>query len=210
VNVDLAWFDREGLEPPQTLEDLTDPAYRDLLVVEGATTSSPGFAFLLATIAQFGDDWESYWEDLLANGTKVVKGWEDAYFVDFTAGGGDGDRPIVVSYDSSPAFTTDGEGGTTTGALLDTCFEQVEYAGVLAGAENPDGARAVVDWLLSEDVQAALPDSMYVFPVRDGVQLPADWADFAPRPTEPLAVDPADIDANRDQWLRDWQEIVTR
>jgi thiamine transport system substrate-binding protein len=51
---------------------------------------------------------------------------------------------------------------------------------------------------------------MYVFPVRDGVELPADWADFAPRPTEPLAVDPADIDANRDQWLRDWQEIVTR
>ena len=210
VNVDLAWFEREGLEPPQTLEDLTDPAYRDLLVVEGATTSSPGFAFLLATISEFGEDWESYWEDLLANGTKVVKGWEDAYFVDFTAGGGDGDRPIVVSYDSSPAFTTDGEGGTTTAALLDTCFEQVEYAGVLAGAENPEGARAVVDWLLSEDVQAALPDSMYVFPVRDGVELPADWADFAPRPEEPLAVDPADIDANRDTWLRDWQEIVSR
>lgn len=210
VNVDLTWFEREGIDPPRTLDDLTDPAYADLFVTSGATTSSPGFAFLLATIAAYGEDWPAYWEDLLANGAKVVKGWEDAYFVDFTAGGGDGDRPIVLSYDSSPAFTTDGEGGTTTAALLDTCFEQVEYVGVLAGAANPAGARAVVDWLLTEDVQAALPDSMYVFPVRDGVALPADWADFAPRPDEPLAVDPADIDANRDTWLRDWQEIVSR
>lgn len=210
VNVDLDWFEREGLEPPATLDDLTDPAYADLFVTPGATTSSPGFAFLLATIAAYGEDWPAYWEDLLANGAEVVNGWEDAYFVDFTAGGGDGDRPIVLSYDSSPAFTTDGAGGTTTGALLDTCFEQVEYVGVLAGAQNPTGARAVVDWLLSKDVQAALPESMYVFPVRDGVELPEDWAAFAPRPDEPLAVNPADIDANRDTWLRDWQEIVSR
>ena len=172
VNVDTAWFDAEGLEPPQTLEDLTDPAYEGLFVTSGATTSSPGFAFLLATIAAYGEDWPSYWEDLLDNGAKVVPGWEDAYFVDFTAGGG-GARPIVLSYDSSPAFTTTDDGSeTTTAALLDTCFEQVEYVGVLAGAENPAGAQAVVDWMLTPDVQAALPDSMYVFPVADGVELP--------------------------------------
>ncbi len=189
VNVDTAWFDAEGLEPPQTLEDLTDPAYEDLFVTSGATTSSPGFAFLLATIAAYGEDWPAYWEDLLDNGAKVVPGWEDAYFVDFTAGGG-GARPIVLSYDSSPAFTTTDDGSeTTTAALLETCFEQVEYVGVLAGAENPAGAQAVVDWMLTPEVQAALPDSMYVFPVVDGVELPEAWAEFAPRPEEPLAVD---------------------
>ncbi len=182
VNVDTAWFDAEGLEPPQTLEDLTDPAYEDLFVTSGATTSSPGFAFLLATIAAYGEDWPTYWEDLLDNGAKVVPGWEDAYFVDFTAGGG-GARPIVLSYDSSPAFTTTDDGSeTTTAALLETCFEQVEYVGVLAGAENPAGAQAVVDWMLTPEVQAALPDSMYVFPVVDGVELPEAWAEFAPRP----------------------------
>ena len=210
VNVDLDWFEREGIAPPEDLDDLLDPAYEDLFVTSGATTSSPGFAFLLATIAEFGSDWQGYWEDLLANGAKVVRGWEDAYFVDFTAGGGDGDRPIVLSYDSSPAFTTDGEGGTTTGALLQTCFEQVEYVGALAGADNPEGAQAVIDWMLSEEVQAALPESMYVFPVLEGVELPADWARFAPRPDEPLGVDPADIEANRDTWLREWQELVSR
>ena len=210
VNIDTAWFDAEGLEPPQTLEDLTDPAYEDLFVTSGATTSSPGFAFLLATIAAYGEDWPTYWEDLLDNGAKVVPGWEDAYFVDFTAGGG-GARPIVLSYDSSPAFTTTDDGSeTTTAALLDTCFEQVEYVGVLAGAENPTGAQAVVDWMLTPEVQAALPDSMYVFPVADGAGLPEAWAEFAPRPEEPLAVDAAEIDENRDAWLTEWQDLVSR
>lgn len=210
VNVDTAWFDAEGLEPPQTLEDLTDPAYEDLFVTSGATTSSPGFAFLLATVAAYGEDWPTFWEDLLDNGAKVVPGWEDAYFVDFTAGGG-GARPIVLSYDSSPAFTTTDDGSeTTTAALLETCFEQVEYVGVLAGAENPTGAQAVVDWMLTPEVQAALPDSMYVFPVVDGVELPEAWAEFAPRPEEPLAVDAAEIDENRDAWLTEWQDLVSR
>ena len=210
VNVDTAWFDEQGLEPPQTLEDLTDPAYEDLFVTSGATTSSPGFAFLLATIAAYGEDWPAYWEDLLDNGAKVVPGWEDAYFVDFTAGGG-GARPIVLSYDSSPAFTTTDDGSeTTTAALLETCFEQVEYVGVLAGAETPTGAQAVVDWMLTPEVQAALPDSMYVFPVVDGVEMPEAWAEFAPRPEEPLAVDAAEIDENRDAWLTEWQDLVSR
>ncbi|MBC9732901.1 thiamine ABC transporter substrate binding subunit [Nocardioides marmotae] len=210
VNIDDTWFAREGLEPPTTLDDLTDPAYRDLLVVPGATTSSPGLAFLLATIAEEGDGWADYWERLVGNGAKLVDGWSDAYQVDFTQGGGKGDRPIVVSYDSSPAFTLDGEGGTTTSALLDTCFRQVEYAGLLEGAENPEGGEALLEFLLGPEVQAALPESMYVFPVRDDVELPADWARFAEQPTEAYAVDPAEIAANRDTWLREWSDVTTR
>ncbi|MBF4161400.1 thiamine ABC transporter substrate-binding protein [Nocardioides sp. CBS4Y-1] len=210
VNVDTSWFDKQGLTPPETFDDLIDPQYEDLFVTEGATTSSPGFAFLLATIAAKGEDgWQDYWKKLLANGTKVDKGWEDAYYVDFT-GGGKGDRPIVTSYDSSPAFTTDGNGGTTTAALLDTCFEQIEYAGVLSGAKNPEGAQAVVDWLLSPAVQKALPTSMYVFPVVDDTPLPKDWASFAKRPTDPWTIDPASVDEHRDQWLQEWTDLVSQ
>lgn len=209
VNVDTAWFDREGLEPPATLDDLTDPAYADLFVTPGASTSSPGMAFFLATVAAFGDDWKSYWTDLLANGATVVDGWEDAYYGDFTAGSDTGTRPIVVSYDSSPAFTVSG-GKSTTAALLDTCFRQVEYAGVLAGADNPDGAAALVDWLLSDEVQSALPESMYVFPVMPGATIPPDWAEFARQPSDPYTVDPAEIAANREQWLTDWTDVVSR
>ena len=209
VNIDTTWFEDRGVAPPASLDDLTAPAYRDLFVTPGASTSSPGMAFLLSTVAEYGDAWPDYWADLMANGTRVTSGWSDAYYVDFTQGGGDGTRPIVVSYDSSPAFTV-ADGKSTTRALLDTCFQQVEYAGVLAGAENPAGARALLEFLLSEDVQAALPESMYVFPVRDGVELPADWARFAERPASPYTVDPAEIDASRDEWLTTWQDVTTR
>ena len=210
VNVDDTWFADHDLAPPASFDDLLDPAYRDLFVTPGAATSSPGMAFLLATIAAYGEDgWQDWWAGLMDNGARLTDGWSDAYQVDFTQGGGKGDRPIVLSYDSSPAFTVT-DGRTTTSALLDTCFRQVEYAGVLAGAENPDGAEAVVDFLLSPQVQAALPDSMYVFPVDPTVDLPTAWAEFAQQPTDPWEVDPAAIDAHRDEWLRDWSDVTSR
>ena len=210
VNVDDTWFAAHHLAPPKTLDDLADPAYRDLFVTPGAATSSPGMAFLLTTVAAYGaDGWQDYWSRLLANGTKLVDGWSQAYEVDFTQGGGKGDRPIVLSYDSSPAFTVSG-GKSSTSALLDTCFRQVEYAGVLAGAANPQGAEALVDFLLTPEVQAALPDSMYVFPVDSSVPLPKEWAKFAEQPTDPYVVDPADISAHRDEWLREWSDVTSR
>jgi thiamine transport system substrate-binding protein len=210
VNVDSDWFEKRQVEPPQTLADLTDPAYEGLFVTPGASTSSPGMAFFLATVAEYGDEgWQEYWTDLLANDAKVVDGWEDAYYGDFTQGGGKGERPIVVSYDSSPAFTV-ADGRSTTAALLDTCFRQVEYAGVLEGAANPAGAQAVIDWLLTDEVQSALPESMYVFPVSSSATIPDDWATFAIQPTAPLSVSPADIAANREQWLSEWTDVVSR
>jgi thiamine transport system substrate-binding protein len=210
VNVDDTWFAAHHLAPPRTLDDLVDPRYRDLFVTPGAATSSPGMAFLLTTIAKYGEDgWQDWWSQLMDNGAKLDDGWSQAYEVDFTQGGGKGDRPIVLSYDSSPAFTVSG-GKSSTSALLDTCFRQVEYAGVLAGAANTDGAKALVDFLLTPEVQAALPDSMYVFPVDSSVQLPADWARFAKQPSDPWSVAPADISAHRDEWLRDWSDVTSR
>jgi thiamine transport system substrate-binding protein len=210
VNVDDTWFADHDVAPPTSLDDLAAPAYQGLFVTSGAATSSPGMAFLLATIAEYGDGWTDYWKRLMANDTQLTDGWSDSYQVDFTQGGGRGKRPIVVSYDSSPAFTIADDGTSTTSALLDTCFRQVEYAGVLEGAENPDGARALVDFLLTPQVQAALPDSMYVFPVDAGVELPTEWAEFAKQPARPLEVDPADIAEHRDEWLREWSDITSR
>jgi thiamine transport system substrate-binding protein len=147
----------------------------------------------------------------MANGTKITSGWSDAYEVDFTAGGGRGDRPIVVSYASSPPFTVpEGERRPTTSALLDTCFRQVEYAGVVKGADNPEGAEAFVRFMTQRAFQQALPDSMYVFPVDDGAPLPPVWEKFARTAPRPLTLPTADIAQNRDAWLREWSDITTR
>ena len=209
LNVDHAWFTEHQLAEPATLDDLVKPEYRDLLVVPSAATSSPGFAFLLATVGAKGDGWADYWRALAGNGLQVTEGWSDAYYVDFSGAAEGGTRPIVLSYASSPPVTIP-EGGTepTTGALLDTCFRQVEYAGVLAGAKNPAGASALIDFLLSDEVQADLPTSMYMYPVSSGVSVPPDWAEWAPLADEPFEVPAAQIDANREEWLTTWSDVV--
>jgi len=212
INVDREWFADAGLPEPVTLEDLADPAYRDLLVVTNPATSSPGLAFLLATVGAFGEDgWLDYWARLRDNGLKVAAGWSDAYYVDFSGSSGEGDRPLVLSYASSPPYEVpDGvtdPADAPTAALLETCYRQVEYAGVLAGAANPEGARAVVDWLLTPEVQAAIPESMYMYPVTD-VPLPDSWTRFAPLSPAPHQVPPDVVDANREQWISAWTDTV--
>ena len=209
LNLDTAWFTEHKLAEPQTFEDLTKPEYKDLTVVTNPATSSPGLSMLLGTIGAFGaDGYLNYWQELKDNGVKIDDGWEDAYYVDFT-GAGEGDRPIALSYASSPAFTVSDDGkSTTTSAMLDTCFRQTEYAGVLAGAKNPEGAKALIDFLLGVDFQNSIADAMYMYPVSDEATLPSDWANFAPLPTKPIAVAPADIADNRDAWLKDWSAKI--
>jgi thiamine transport system substrate-binding protein len=210
VNIDDTWFADHDVPPPTSLDDLTDPAYRDLFVTSGAATSSPGMAFLLTTIAKYGDDWPDYWQRLMDNGTMLTEGWSDSYQVDFTQGGGKGKRPIVVSYDSSPAFTIADDGTSTTSALLDTCFRQVEYAGVLEGAADPEGGQAVVDFLVGRTFQAALPENMYVVPVDDSVELPPLWARWARPAPHPIPVPATEIADHRSDWIRAWSDVTAR
>lgn len=208
LNIDTGWFAEQGIAEPVTFDDLLEPEYRDLTVVTNPATSSPGLAMLLATIGTYGDGWQEYWAQLNDNGLRVVDGWSDAYYVDFSAVEG-GPRPIVLSYASSPAFTVTEDGSaTTTAALLDTCFRQVEYAGVLSGAANPEGGQLLVDWLLSDAVQADIPESMYMYPANATVGIPAEWAQFAPLAPAPVDVTPEEIAENRDTWIEEWTQTV--
>lgn len=210
MNLDDTWFSEHDVAPPTTLEDLTKPRYADLTVVTNPATSSPGLAFLLATVGAFGaDGFQDYWADLRDNGLKVAESWEDAYYVDFSGAGEGGRRPIALSYATSPAFTVTDDGeSSTTSAMLGTCFRQVEYAGVLAGAENADGAKELVDFLTSEAFQADVPGQMYMYPADPDVELPADWQEFAPLAEEPFAVAPSEVAEHRDEWIEQWTATV--
>lgn len=208
VNVDHEFYAEAGTPEPQTFEDLAKPEYRDQLVAPDAGTSSPGLAFLFGTIAHFGEDgYLDYWQQLKANGVKITGGWTEAYTVDFSGAAESGDRPLVVSYASSPPSEVH-DGVARTGALLDTCFRQVEYAGVLAGAANPDGAKKVIDFLLSDAFQSDIPGQMYMYPVDRDTALPEDWQQYAPVAENPAELDPALIDANRQSWLDAWADLV--
>ena len=216
LNTDRSWFSERNIAPPRSLDDLTDGRYRGLLVVENPATSTPGLAFLLATVARYGEPgWQDFWRKLRANDVLVVDGWEAAYTAQFSgAGGSKGTRPIVVSYASSPAAEVVFAGKpleeAPTAVVEDSCFRQVELAGVLRGARNESGARRLVDFMLSERFQADLPLSMFVFPVRDGVELPDAFRKFAVVPARPLELSPEQIGSNRDRWIREWTSIVLR
>ncbi len=203
------WIDALPAPVPTTLEDLTAPEYAGQLVVESPETSSPGLAFLLATIAGT-DDWEQYWAELTANGVSVTAGWEDAYYGEFVAGGGD--RSLVVSYASSPPaeviFADPPVDTPPTGVLLDSCFRQIEFAGVLAGTDHPGAAGAFIDFMLTPTFQNEVPLSMFVFPAIESAVLPPEFTDHARLADHPHLLDPAEIEANRDAWVDRWVEIV--
>ena len=211
VNIDTGWFTDHDVAPPRSLDDLVKPAYDGLTAVPGATTSSTGLAFLLGTIGKYGDGWSSWWQKLVDNGATITDGWTQAYETDFTQGGGHGHDPIVVSYDSSPAFTVPKGGDTsTTEALLDTCFRQVEYAGVLRGTDAPDAAHRLVDFLLTPAFQSEIALNLFVYPANDTVSLPAAFTDFAVVPDHPATLDPATIAAHRQSWIETWTDVVLR
>jgi thiamine transport system substrate-binding protein len=208
-NYDKTWFSTNELPAPTSIKDLTKPAYRGLTVVSNPTTSSPGLAFLAATVSMFGDNgWEQYWTALKANDVKVAAGWEDAYFTDFSGSSGKGAYPIVLSYSSSPAFEIRDNGESQTASILDGCFRQTEYAGVLNNAKNPDAAKKLVLFLINETFQKTLPTQMYVYPVLQSVELPGEWKEFAPV-AENTYGDALDINANRKDWFTKWSEIFS-
>ncbi|MBA3429240.1 MAG: thiamine ABC transporter substrate-binding protein, partial [Actinobacteria bacterium] len=95
-------------------------------------------------------------------------------------------------------------------AVVSTCFSQVELAGVLRGARNGEGARELIDFLLSPTFQRDVPLSMFVFPVRQGVELPRTFRRFAVVPERPLTLPAVEIGRNRDRWIREWTETVLR
>lgn len=216
LNVDLAAFASGNPPAPMTLADLTRPQYKGMLVVENPATSSPGLAFMLATVVRYGESgsytWLDYWKDLRANDVKVSPSWDDAYDTQFSGSAGHGDRAIVVSYASSPPaevyFAASPPPSAPTAAILDGCFRQVEFAGVLAGGSNPTGAQAFIDFLLSPAAQEDIPLQMFVFPVVPNTPLPPVFAQYAQVPSAPLTLDPGTIEANRDRWINEWTDAV--
>lgn len=210
-NYDKQWFANNEQPAPTSIKDLTKPAYKGLTVLSNPTTSSPGLAFLAATVEVFGENgWEQYWTALKANDVKISAGWEDAYFTEFSGSSGKGSYPIVLSYSSSPAFEVrdsgDYAGESQTASILDGCFRQTEYVGVLKNAKNPAAAKKLAEFMLSKPFQETLADNMYVYPILETVELPKAWAEFAPAATKPVGTS-LDISKNRKSWLTKWSDI---
>ncbi len=217
INYDKAYFAENNLTVPGSLEDLTQPQYRGLLVVENPATSSPGLAFLMATIAEYSDPgYLDYWQRLKDNGVVVVNDWETAYYTNFSASSGRGPQPMVVSYGSSPpaevifAEKPLEDAPTASITAPGTCFRQIEFAGVLAGAEQRALAEKFIDFMLSAPFQEDMPLQMFVFPVNPAAKLPEAFVKYAQLPEQPARLDPQWIAERREAWIEAWTETVLR
>jgi len=202
-----------GAGAPEGLDDLTKPELADAFVTENPETSSPGMAFLLATIATYGEDgWEQYWKDLRANGLLVTAGWTEAYEDAF--GAGSGERSVVTSYASSPVadvlYSDPPRDEPNLGVVADACFRQVEFAGILRGTKHPEAAAKLVDFLLSPTVQEDLPLTMFVSPANETAEVPATYAAHTTPVEHPITMSPAEIEAGRDRWTEAWTQIALR
>jgi thiamine transport system substrate-binding protein len=219
VNYDRTWFTSQGLPLPTTFDDLLDPALKGKLVVEDPSASTPGLAFMLGTIASQGGGedtsssaaWLRYWQELKDNGVKVVDGWETAYSVDFSGSAGKGDRPLVVSYASSPPVEVTDPAtppeSAPTGVVAGTCYRQTEFAGVLRGASQPEAAQAFIEFMLSLPFQEDVPEQMYVFPVNSQAVLPETWVRYTTPVEEPLAIPYEQVGAQREAWIQQWAAL---
>jgi len=206
-NYDRIWFEERKITPPASWRDLTRPEFNSLTVVSNPLSSSPGLAFLASTVAAFGEPgFEQYWRELRDNGVRIAAGWEEAYFTEFSGSSGSGDYPIVLSYCSSPAAEVREDGKSQTVALLEEGFRQTEFIGVLAGAKNPEGAAALIEFLLSESFQNTMPGLMYVYPVNPNATIPAEWAEFGPPASSTIGED-LSISTHRERWQSKWSEI---
>jgi thiamine transport system substrate-binding protein len=206
-NYDRIWFEEREITPPASWRDLTRPEFNSLTVVSNPLSSSPGLAFLVSTVAAFGEPgFEQYWRELRDNGVRVAAGWEEAYFTEFSGSSGNGDYPIVLSYCSSPAAEVREDGKSQTVALLEEGFRQTEFIGALAGAKNPEGAAALIEFLLGESFQNTMPGLMYVYPVNPNATIPAEWAEFGPAATSTIGED-LSISTHREKWQSKWSEI---
>jgi thiamine transport system substrate-binding protein len=217
INYDRAYFEDNDLTVPQSLQDLTRPEYRGLLVVQNPATSSPGLAFMMATIAEFGEEgWLDFWRALRENDVAVVNSWETAYYTNFSGSAGQGPQPMVVSYGSSPPaeviFAEQPLDDAPTASITapNTCFRQVEFAGILRGTQQREMAERFIDFMLSVPFQEDVPMQMFVFPVNSEANLPQEFIDYAQIPEEPAALDMDVIAANRERWIQEWDEVVLR
>ncbi len=217
INYDKAYFSSKQLPLPKSLADLTKPEYAGLLVVENPTTSSPGLAFMLATIAEYGPEgYMQYWEALKQNGLVIANDWESAYYTHFSGSSGKGAQPMVVSYATSPAaevvFAETKLDDSPTASLVgeNMCFRQIEFAGILKGTTQLELAQAFLDALLSTSYQEDIPLQMFVYPVNQKAALPEEFTKFVQIPAKVGSLAPEVIDLNREQWLQAWNSTILK
>jgi thiamine transport system substrate-binding protein len=212
LNIDREWFKQHQYTPPKSLEELIDPKYKNLIAFPSPTTSSTSQSFLMANIQYWGEEKTmTWWNKMRENGLKLTKSWSDMYYHDFSAHGGQ--RPIVLSYQSSPAaelfYSKNPKKNMPRTESLNIpggTWVDIEGAGILARSKKQNLARIWLSWLNSETVQQDIQTRMWMIPLHTNTPLHEVYNQVGLTHTTPK------ISSFKwqDQWLSKWKKEVYR
>ncbi len=188
----LIYDTQSNVPAPASLEDLTKPEYAKKVILMDPRTSTPGLGFLAWTVAVFGDGYADYWKALKPSVLTMSPGWSAGYGL-FTAG----EAPLVISYMTSPAYHVYAENTERYKALVfaEGHVQQVEGAGVTKGAPNEKGARAFIDFLISDTAQNVIPLTQWMIPANKNIVLPDCYKEIVPEDAKTLSYDEEKVSA---------------
>jgi thiamine transport system substrate-binding protein len=196
----------EVKNPPQSFEDLLKPEWSKSLIVEDPRTSSTGAAFLLWTIAVYGDPGYLYfWEKLKPNIYTITKGWDSGWEM-----WDKGEAPLFVSYATDPAYSAYAGGKEPNiGAIIfkEGGYPQIEGIGLVKGAKHKELAQKFIEFVLSEEFQKEIPLTNWMFPANKNAPLPEVFK-YAVKPDKIVTLDPKEIEKNYSRWLEEWTKLM--
>jgi len=191
---------------PLTFEQLLDPKYKKMLILEDPRTSSVGLAFLLWTIHQYGDPgYLDYWRKLLPNVLTITQGWSAAYDL-FLAR----EAPIVVSFSTDTAYSVIEEGSARYKVMLlnSQGYRSIYLMGIVKGTKQQGLCKELLDFVLSPEVQERISTTEWMFPANRKTLLPVLFYQNAVFPPDPVMVPSERIGENLDRWLLEWAGII--
>jgi len=192
-------------EPPESLETL---AASDLkIVIQDPRSSTPGLGLLMWVKAAYGNRAPEIWEGLSDNIVTVTKGWSEAYGLFL-----EGEADMVLSYTTSPAYHLVAEQDDSKAAapFVEGHYMQIEVAGKLATADEPELADRFLAFMISDAFQSIIPTTNWMYPaVTPDAGLP-DGFETLIQPERPLLVPAGEVPALRDAALSEWLSALSQ
>ncbi|WP_099867366.1 thiamine ABC transporter substrate binding subunit [Pararhizobium haloflavum] len=200
-------YDTEAIEnPPTSLKELVEGDPDEKIAIQDPRSSTPGLGLLLWMKSVYGEDAVDAWADLKDRVLTVAPGWSEAYGL-FT----DGEVPMVLSYTTSPAYHMIAEDTDRyqAAAFDEGHYLQIEVAGILKNAPDPELARDFLRFMITEDFQDAIPTSNWMMPAGPVSQaLPDAFAGLV-TPEETLLFTPEEVAQNRRAWVDEWLAVMS-
>ena len=199
-------YDKKYLKgkPPASFAELLSSKWRRSLIVEDPRTSSTGTAFLIWTIAVFGEKgYLDYWRKLKPNILTITKGWDEAFGMLSK-----GEAPIMVSYATDAAYSQYYYKSDEFGVVIPTegAYVQVEGVGILKGAKHLALAKHFMDFVLTDAFQKEIPLTQWMYPVTN-VPLPPVYK-YAPEIKKIVSVAPSEVAEKLETWIKNWADMI--